>query len=164
MKDVKDMDDIAGLGDDEERVEEVDMNRSITIIRKDRTSTDPPMLLEGVVHSLLMSDKLQYFFVENHSLNRQHHTLTSHGQELLFYNCILTKKKDSHIVYSYQYCLIEGQTSNERNLIFLGVCSNKSKPFTVQCYIYNMERSLLVRIQPSKVCIVLLCNVSYIIE
>ena len=46
---------------DVEDVEDVDLNTTITIIRKDRSSTDQPMLLEGVANSLIMTTKLQYF-------------------------------------------------------------------------------------------------------
>ena len=136
-------------------VEDVDMNSCITIIRKDPSSTDQPMLLEGVKNSLIFSTKLQYFYVRNHSLGREHYTRTSNDQVLLLYNCIATSKLSIHIVYSLQYCLIEGIACNDRHLVFLGVRANKSKPFTVQCYIYNMEKSCILRIQPHKVSIFL---------
>ena len=137
---------------DVEDVEDVDLNTTITIIRKDRSSTDQPMLLEGVANSLIMTAKLQYFYVQNHSLEREHYSTTTNGQELLFYNCIATTNKLSiHIVYSLQYCLVEGLACNNRNLVFLGVTANKLKPFTVQCYIYNMEKKCILRVPSHKV-------------
>ena len=132
-------------------VEDVDMNSCITIIRKDPSSTDQPMLLEGVKNSLIYSTKLQYFYVRNHPLGREHYTRTSNVQELLFYNCIATSKLSIHIVYSLQYCLIEGLACYDRNLVFLGVTANKLRPFAVQCYIYNMETKFILRIQSNKV-------------
>jgi len=136
-------------------VEDVDLNKTITIIRKDRLCQDQPMLLEGVANSLIMTTKLPYFYVRNHSLGREHYTRTTNNQELLFYNCIATSKLSIHIVYSLQYCLIEGLACNGRNLVFLGVTANKLKPFNVLCYIYNMESSCIVRIQPHRVSIFL---------
>ena len=136
-------------------VEDVDLNKTITIIRKDRLCTDQPMLLEGVANSLIMTTKLQYFYVRNHSLGREHYTRTTNGQELLFYNCIATSKVSIHIVYSLQYCLIEGLACNDRNLVFLGVTANKLRPFALQCYIYNMETKFILRIQSNKVSIFL---------
>ena len=124
---------------------------SIAIIRKDPSNKDPPILLERAQHALLLSSRLQFFFVSESSLDRPYGTLTSHGQELIFYNCIVTNQKCVHKVYSFQYCVYDGQTSKDRNLVFIGVCANKSKPFAVVCYIHNMERNDVVRIQPSKV-------------
>jgi hypothetical protein len=121
------------------------------IIRKDKTSTEPPMLQRGVLNALLISSKLHCFYVNESSLVRPHTVLTSHGQELIFYNCVVTKHKALNIVYSLQYCVADGQASNERNLILLGVCANKRNPFAYQGYIYNMDKNIVVRVSPNKV-------------
>ena len=127
------------------------VSSSIRIIRKDKTSTEPPMLQIGVIHALLLTSKLHCFYVRESSLVRPYQILSTHGQELIFYNCVVTIRKIFSIVHSFQYCVVDGQTSNENNLILLGLCANKRNPFSYQCYIYNMEKNTVVKVSPHKV-------------
>ena len=105
-------------------VEDVGMNCCITIIRKDRLSTDQPMLLEGVTNSLIISTKLQYFYVRNHSLGRKHYTQTSNGQELLYYNCI-----SNEVLLVRQRVLQKQKAAGLSNEILLISLSKKGSDF-----------------------------------
>ena len=115
----------------------------MTIIRTQKTAKDPPMLHDGVLYALLVTPKLHCFYVEESSLTRPYSSTTTHGHELLFFNCVATQRREDcipSIVRSFEYCVYEGQTSDYRNFVLQGVCAFKAKPSNIVCYLYDIGK------------------------
>ena len=129
-------------------------NRHMNILRKDANHQDPPMLVDGVYDALLYSTRIHCFFREKSALIRPHKTPTNFGHLICLYNCIVTKRRENtppSVVHSMEYCVYEGQTSEEKNFVFQAVCAYSEKPFSIYCIVFNMKNKWFHIVPTSRV-------------
>jgi hypothetical protein len=84
------------------------------------------------------------FFREKSALIRPHKTPTNYGHQISLYNCIVTNRRENtppSVVHSMEYCVYEGQTSEEKDFVFQAVCAYSEKPFSIHCIVFNMKKS-----------------------
>ena len=108
--------------------------------------------VDGASHNMLLTDKVQFFFMTKSFCDTPQTFSTSLGQTLLYYNTVITFKRG--IFYTgkaFHYCLFEGRTNKTNNIIYLGSLSNKNNPFRLRCYIYDVDNTAVNAVAANKV-------------
>ena len=110
--------------------------------RNEKTAHLVAIITDGVQHDLLMTDKLQFFYLTNSNSDRGHALVTTtHKNKLIFLNtiCLDDSKRGRHILKEFEYFMVDGATSDQNNLIFLGVVAHRlnPNPKRYRCYMFD---------------------------
>lgn len=110
-----------------------------------------PYLSLNVRACLIISSKIQHYYVDGISDSIQHLTVSSHNHKILYWNTAINYKHNKFLeIKAFTFCTQECESHTSDKYIYLGTICNRSSFTSGQCYVYNTHRGLVEILPPCK--------------